>query len=85
MFSNTSTHVDRIGAGITDFRVRQRNASVFSLERLIDNDGTPNGINTNEANVAAFVAAQNDPGSTANATLLNGFTVASDGACRDVP
>jgi hypothetical protein len=81
LFSNTSAHV----GPDTDFRVRQRDASVFKLERLLDNDGTPNGINTNASNVAAFVAAQNDAGSTADATLALGFTVANDGACRDVP
>jgi hypothetical protein len=85
MFSNTSTHVDTGAFGITDFRVRQRDASVFKLERLVDNDGTVNGINTSDANVAAFVAGQNDAGSTANATHVNGFTVVADGACRDVP
>jgi Bacterial cadherin-like domain/Bacterial Ig domain/RTX calcium-binding nonapeptide repeat (4 copies) len=81
MASNTSTHV----GPNTDFRVRQRDASVFRMERLTDNDGTANGINTSEPNVAAFVTAQNDPGHTSNATLLNGYTVAADGACRDVP
>ena len=85
MASNTSTHVDTLSAGITDFHVRQRNASVFRMERLTDNDGTANGINTSEPNVANFVVGQNDAGSTANAKLLNGFTVAADGACRDVP
>jgi hypothetical protein len=81
MASNTSTH---LGAD-TDFRVRQRDASVFKMERLTDNDGTVNGINTSDANVQAFVVAQNDAGSTANATHVNGFTIAADGACRDVP
>jgi hypothetical protein len=37
MASNTSAHV---GAK-TDFRVRQRDASLFRMERLTDNDGTP--------------------------------------------
>jgi hypothetical protein len=58
---------------------------VFRMERLTDNDGTANEINTSEVNVEAFVLAQNDPGHTADATLLNGYTVAADGACRDVP
>jgi hypothetical protein len=87
MASNASTHIDRLSppAGITDFRFRQRDASVFRMERLTDNDGTANEINTSEVNVEAFVLAQNDPGHTADATLLNGYTVAADGACRDVP
>ncbi|MBK8424522.1 MAG: hypothetical protein IPL27_00495 [Lewinellaceae bacterium] len=56
------------------FRVRQRDTSVFRLERF-------SGIGTDDAAVAAFIAAQNDAGSTANATHVTTYTGVSDGFC----
>jgi len=66
--------------GVGHFRVRQRDTSIFKMERL-----TPLGLITNTATVEAFVAGQNDAGSTANATLVGGsygFTGVADGTCR---
>jgi hypothetical protein len=63
------------------FRLRQRDTSVFRLERLTDGDATPGELIADPATVEAFVVAQNDPGSTANAVLSLGFTEAPSGAC----
>jgi hypothetical protein len=71
---NTSTGI----GGAEHFRVRQRDASTFRLERLTGNPADP-------ANVASFIAAQNDPGSTASATVATTFTAVADGFCDDVP
>jgi hypothetical protein len=72
-----------IGGG-EHFRVRQRDTATFLMERFTDGDGTPGELITDPAVVQAFVAAQNDPGSTANATLVLGFTEAADNSCRPV-
>jgi hypothetical protein len=69
------------GVGGEHFRVRQRDTSIFKMERL-----TPPGLITNFATVEAFVAGQNDAGSSADATLvggLYGFTGVADGTCRE--
>ena len=60
--------------GAERFRVRQRDAATFRLERLT---GSP----TDDANVAAFIAGQNDAGSTASATHATTYTAVADGAC----
>jgi hypothetical protein len=75
---NTSSSV----GGAEHFRVRQRDSSVFVLERLSDGDGTPNEVLNNVATVESFVAGQNAGGSTADATLVTGFTEAANGFCR---
>jgi hypothetical protein len=65
--------------GAVAFRLRQRDTSVFSLERL-----TTAGNNT--ANIVAFLQAQNNPpaaGQTASATLATTYTQVADGACED--
>ena len=79
IWSNLSSSV----GGVPHIRVRQRDTSVFRMERLTDNDGINDGINTNSTNVSTFVASQNDAGTTAEATLVIGYTVAVDGICRD--
>ena len=60
--------------GATGFRVRQLDQAVFRLERFVGNglDG---------AAVASFVAAENDLGSTAAATVATGFTGVANGTC----
>jgi hypothetical protein len=72
--------------GVERFRVRQRNTASFGMERLTDGDGTPNEVITNMATVEAFVVAQNDAGSTADATNqtagVTGFTERANGFCR---
>ena len=78
MASNTSAGV----GGAEHFRVRQRDTSVFRIERLTDGDATPNELIANAATVEAHVIAQNDAGSTADATFATGFTEAANGACR---
>jgi hypothetical protein len=78
MSSNTSAG---IGGG-EHFRVRQRDTATFHLERLSDGDGTPNELINNVATVEAHIAAQNDAGSTADATLITGFIEAANGFCR---
>ncbi len=73
---NNSTGV----GGAEHFRVRQRDTSVFKMERLTL------GLITNSATVETFVAGQNDVGSSADATLvggLYGFTGVADGTCRE--
>jgi hypothetical protein len=67
---NTSTGV----GGAEHFRVRQRDTSTFSLERLT-------GSGSDDANVAAFIAGQNDAGSTASVTHATTFTAVADGTC----
>ncbi len=69
--------------GFEHIRVRQRDTSVVRLERFSDGDATPNEVINNVATVESFLAAQNDPGSTADATLTTGFTEAADGVCRN--
>ncbi|HYO12080.1 MAG TPA: hypothetical protein VE685_02675, partial [Thermoanaerobaculia bacterium] len=64
------------------FRVRQRDSSVFLLERLSDGDGTPNEVLNNVATVESHIAGQNVAGSSADATLVSGFTEAVSGTCR---
>jgi hypothetical protein len=78
MFSNTS---DGIGGG-EDFRLRQRDTATFLFERLSDGDGTPGELINSVAIVEAHAATQNDAGSTADATLVTGFTEAASGFCR---
>lgn len=68
--------------GAEHFRTRQRDTSAFILERFSDGDGTPNEIINNVALVETFVAGQNIGGSTADATLVAGFTEGASGVCR---
>ena len=75
---NTSAGV----GGGEHFRLRQRDTSTFHLERLTDGDATPGELIATVAVVEAHVAAENDPGSTADATLAAGFTEATSGFCR---
>jgi hypothetical protein len=63
-----------VGSG-SDFRVRQRDTSTFSLERFV-------GSGTSVSDVAAFIAAQNAGGSAASVTIATSFTGVADGACR---
>ena len=78
MSGNTS---DGIGGG-EDFRVRQRDTAIFLMERLSDGDATPGELINDVALLEAFVAGQNAAGSTADATLVTGFTEAANGSCR---
>ncbi|WP_210160939.1 right-handed parallel beta-helix repeat-containing protein [Allomesorhizobium alhagi] len=71
-----------IGGG-EGFRVRQRDTSVLRVERLTDGDGTPSEIISDIAFLQAFIAAQNDLGSTVNVTATIGFTEAPDGVARE--
>jgi hypothetical protein len=72
IFSNDSTNI-----GAQDIRVRQRDTSVFRLERFVGN-----GLLVGD--VEAFIIGQNDPGTTADATLnITGYTGVADGVCRD--
>ncbi len=80
MFSNTSAESPNACGG-AQFRLRQRDTSTFRLERLSDGDATPNELITSTALVQAHVVSQNDPGSTANVTLVTGFTEAANGSC----
>ena len=72
---NTSTGI----GGAEHFRIRQRDASTFRLER----QGAVSG--TNDAALATFIAGQNDAGSTASVTHATTFTAVADGFCDDVP
>ncbi len=63
-----------VGGG-SDFRVRQRDQSAFSLERFA-------GSGTSVSDVSAFIVAQNAGGSTASVTIATAFTGVADGACR---
>ena len=67
--------------GFEHVRVRQRDTAVVRLERFSDGDGTAGELINNAATVEAFLVAQNDAGTTADATLNLGFTEAADGAC----
>ena len=61
-----------------DYLVRQRDTSIFSLERL--------AANTNvAATVEAFIVAQNPApaGQTARATIATQFTAVADGTCQN--
>jgi hypothetical protein len=69
--SNTSAGV----GGAEHFRVRQRDTSIFRVERLALGP-------QNAATTAAFVAAENDGGSTASATVATNFTGVANGTCR---
>lgn len=77
MFSNTSTGT----LGLEHFRLRQRDTSIFRLERLSDGDAMPGEQINSVALVEAHIVSQNDPGSTADATLVTGFSEAADNAC----
>ncbi|WP_411725982.1 hypothetical protein, partial [Methyloglobulus sp.] len=76
---NTSNDV----GGVGDFQVRQRGTTgannppigIFRLERFVGN-----GLSVTD--VQNFIIAQNDAGSTANATLVTGFTGVANGTCR---
>ena len=61
--------------------MRQRDTSVHHIERMSDGDATPNELINSTAVVEADVAADNDAGSTADATLVLGFTEAANGFC----
>ncbi|GAB4496707.1 MAG: hypothetical protein OHK0019_28930 [Saprospiraceae bacterium] len=71
--TNTSTGL----SGNEGFHVRQRDTSVFRLERAIASDVASTSA------VASFIIAQNNPpaGQTARAQQATGFTIAADGAC----
>ena len=84
MAGNSSAGV----GGAEHFQLRQRDTAIFRLERLTDGDGTPNEVITNMATVEAHIVAQNDAGSTADATQANagtGFTETTDGFCLSPP
>jgi hypothetical protein len=70
--SNTSTSI----GGAEQIRVRQRDASIHRLERFVGNGAL-------DTDVEAFIVAQNDPGTTADATHVTSFTGVADGTCRD--
>ena len=72
--SNTSAGV----GGAEAIRVQQAQTSLFRLERFAGNGAI-------DTDVEAFVVAQNDPGTTADATHATAFTGVADGACQDVP
>lgn len=63
-----------VGSG-SDFRIRQRDTSTFSLEQFA-------GSGTSVSDAAAFIAGQNVGGSTASVTIATSFTGVVDGACR---
>jgi hypothetical protein len=67
---------DSFNIAAQDIRVRQRDTSIFRLERFVGN-----GLLVTD--VESFIIAQNDPGTTADATLVTGFTGVADGTCRD--
>ena len=73
---NSSTGI----GGAEHFRVRQRNAATFQLERFA-------GDGADDALVATFIAGQNDAGSTGSATddSVTGFTGVADSACENIP
>jgi hypothetical protein len=72
--ANTSTGI----GGAEAIRVQQLQTATFELERFVGNGAI-------DADVEAFVVAQNDPGTTADATHTTGFTGVADGACAIVP
>ena len=78
MASNASAGV----GGGEHFRLRQRDTSTLRLERLTDGDATPGELIASVALVESHVVAENDSGSTADATLVAGFTEATSGYCR---
>ncbi|HEX6737818.1 MAG TPA: hypothetical protein VF310_06095, partial [Vicinamibacteria bacterium] len=80
MFSNTSAESPQ-SCGAAHIRLRQRDTSTFQLERLSDGDGTPGELINTVATVQAHVVAENDAGTTANVTLVSGFTEAATGTC----
>src|SRR5215210_4792135 len=61
--------------GLAHFRIRQRDASTYKLERFV-------GDGTNDSVIASFIAAQNAGGSTASATHATTYTGVANGACR---
>jgi hypothetical protein len=67
---------DSFNIAAQDIRVRQRDTSIFRLERFVGNGALV-------TDVESFIVAQNDPGTTADATLVTGFTGVADGTCRD--
>jgi len=71
--SNTSTGL----SGNEGFHVRQRDTSIFRLERAT----AANVVST--ATVAAFIVGQNDAGTTARAQQALPFTTAANGECSD--
>jgi hypothetical protein len=71
--------------GQEHFRVRQRDTSNFGLERLTDGDGTPGEEILTLATIEAHIVAQNDAGSTADATqqtVGDGYIERANDACR---
>ena len=64
--------------GAEAIRLQQLPTSTYQLERFVGNGAI-------DADVEAFVVAQNDPGTTADATHTTGFAGVADGACDDVP
>jgi hypothetical protein len=80
MAGNTSAESPQ-ACGAAQFRLRQRDTSAFQLERLDDGNGTPNELITSTATVASHVLNENDPGGTANVTLVSGFTETTNGTC----
>ncbi len=70
---NASTGV----GGAEAIRLQQMQTSTHQLERFGGNGAI-------DADVEAFLVAQNDPGLTADATHTTGFAGVADGACDDV-
>ena len=64
-----------MAAGITDFRVRQRDTATFKLERLTGNAA-------DDTNIQNFVTAQNPGGYSANSTHATTYTAVANGTCR---
>ena len=69
---NSSTSV----GGLEHFRVRQRDASIFRLERF-------GGVGTDENAVAGFIVGQNVIGSTASAIKSTTYTGVLDNFCSN--
>jgi hypothetical protein len=80
MAGNTSAESPG-GCGAAHFRLRQRDTSTFHFERLSDGDGTPGELINTVATIQTHAVNENDPGSTASVTLINGFTEATNGFC----
>ena len=71
--------------GLEQLQTRQLNTSTFLMERLSDGDFASGELITDMPTVETFLAGQNDPGSTADATqesAATGYTEAADGICR---
>ena len=69
--------------GFEDIRIRQRDTATLRLERLTDGDATPNETLNNAATIEAHLVAENDAGTTADATFVTGVVEAANGACPE--